>query len=735
MTIATDNNALSDPTKQSGFVERRSRARQGGMSLQMNIVLAFILLLAATISSIIWFAYYKNTSSVLDLTQRFVNRVAEACIDKSIAMFDPVTSSVESTAELVARDEDKGRSGALFPYMVSILGNYPQMQSIYLAFDGDGRFLQAFPIPPGSAKFGANDQPPPPDAAYALRVIDRKNGYTDTWTYVKRDGAVVGQETSNQLNYDPRPRPWYRDALKTKGLILSDLLVYTSNRQPGITAAAPILAPDGRTIGVAAANIATTQISDFLARLDLGPSGLAFLMDEQEQLIAYPDASKTLHQDGLKLSLVKAGDLPDARITDALASFHDEHTKVVRFQTNGLDYLASFTPFPADFGKKWQLVTLVLENDFVGTMKANTRQIVIIGVLLMIVCMAFVALLSHVISKPLKALSWEIEKIQRFDLSGPIVLHSMITEVNRLINSMNMMKRALRTFGMFVPRDLVRELVASGRPIELGGHDRTLTVMFTDVAGFTGISEKMEPTALLLHVSRHLAAISDCVAEQHGTVDKYIGDAVMAFWGAPTWVEDHALLGCIAALRGIHRQEELNQEWRQLDLPEMFVRIGLHTSSVIVGNIGTTARMSYTVMGDGVNVASRLEGVNKVYGTHICLSESVLLSAGPAVLARPLDKVAVKGRQAGEVVYELLAIKNGPEDLLPTPHHMRLCDLTNAAFAAYLAQDWQRAQDLYQELAAFAPDDLVPAIFIERCRHYQDEPPLNWDGVYVLKSK
>ena len=717
------------------FKERRSRARRHGMTLQMNIVLAFILLLAATISSIIWFAYYKNTSSVLDLTQRFVNRVAESCIDKSIAMFDPVTSSVESTAELVARDEDQGRSGALFPYLVSILSNYPQMQSIYLAFDTDGRFLQAFPIPPGTTKFGANDQPPPPGAAYALRVIDRRQGYSDVWTYVKRDGTAVGRETSNQLNYDHRPRPWYRDALKTKKLILSDLLVYTSNRQPGITAAAPIFAPDGSTIGVAAANIATNQISDFLAHLDLGPSGVAFLMDEQEQLIAYPDASKTLHQDGLNLSLVKAGNLGEARISDALAAYHSDHSNVVRFQTGGLDYLASFTPFPADFGKKWMLVTVVLENDFVGTMKANTRQIVVIGVALMMVCMLFVALLSHVISKPLKALSWEIEKIQRFDLAGPIVLHSQISEVNGLINSMNMMKRALRTFGMFVPRDLVRELVASGRPIELGGQDRTLTVMFTDVAGFTGISEKMEPSELLVHISRHLSAISDCVAEQHGTVDKYIGDAVMAFWGAPTWLEDHALHACIAALRSLHHQEELNREWRQLGLPEMFVRIGLHTSPVIVGNIGTTARMSYTVMGDGVNVASRLEGVNKVYGTHICLSESVLLSAGPLVLARPLDKVAVKGRQAGEVVYELLAVTEGAVDLLPSFNQTRQCELTKAAFAAYLAQDWQRAIDLYQELATVAPNDQVPAIFMERCRHYQAEPPQDWDGVYVLKSK
>ena len=729
----TSNNPV--PPGEPGFVERRSRARIRGMSLQVNILFTFVLLLASTISGIIWFAYYKNTVSILDLTERFVQRVAVSCIDSSIALFNPVTDTVTSTTELVVRDEAKARDGDLFPYMISLLVNNPQMQSFYVAFEQDGRFLQAFPVPANATKFGANNQPPPPGAQFALRVIDRSTGYSDVWTYVTQDGTVLGRETSNQLNYDPRPRPWYQDALKTHKLILSDLLVYTSNRQPGVTAAAPIFAKDGRAIGVAAANIATNQISDFLAHLDLGPSGLALMVDENEQIIAFPDASKTLHQDGLKLSLVKATEMDDPRIADAFAAYHQDRAPLVHFKSGNHSYLASFTQFPAEFGKNWQLVAIVLENDFVGTMKANTRDIVGVGIFLMILCIICVGFLSHWITKPLRSLSGEIQKIQRFDLVGPIALHSMISEVNELIHSMNMMKRALRTFGMFVPRDLVRELVASGRPIELGGQDRTLTVMFTDVADFTSISERMEPGDLLVHVSRHLAAISDCVAEQHGTVDKYIGDAVMAFWGAPMWIDDHARNACTAALKAKLRQNQMNREWMELGLPEMYVRIGLHTSSVIVGNIGTTARMSYTAMGDGVNVASRLEGVNKVYGTQICISEAVLNSAGPGILARPLDKVAVKGRQTGELVYELMAMQDGPPELLPTPDQMVLTQLTGNAFAAYQAQDWQKAIELYGKLAEFAPADKLPAIFIERCQHYLQDPPQDWTGVYALKTK
>ena len=414
---------------------------------------------------------------------------------------------------------------------------------------------------------------------------------------------------------------------------------------------------------------------------------------------------------------------------------HHAPNHVVRFQSSGLNYLASFSPFPARFGKQWTLVSIVLENDFVGTFKANTRDILMVSLALLLLSMVLIAFLSHWLSKPLSQLSLEIQKIQRFELAEPIVLYSAVSEVNGLINSLNMMKRALRTFGMFVPRDLVRELVSSGRPIELGGSDRELTVMFTDIADFSALSERMPHGELLVHVSRHLAAISECVGEENGTVDKYIGDAVMAFWGAPSPLDDHAVRGCVAALKAKYIQDQMNAEWLRNGLPALYIRIGLHTSQVIVGNIGSVQRMSYTAVGDGVNVASRLEGVNKVYGTQICISQSVLDATGGQFVVRPLDKVAVKGRLAGETVYELVGMVNGPAHLLCTSQQMETCRLTQQAFAAYQAQDWQQAIQLYQQLAQLDAKDKVPTLFMERCRQYQAVPPQNWDGVYKLESK
>ena len=719
------------------FVERRARPRGRGISLRPSIVTAFATLFAVAIMTVVAFAYYRNAASVIDLTERFVARVAVSGINRTMALLDPVASNVEASAQLAATDEAEARDGRLFPYMMSLLDSTPQLQSIYYAFDSDGRFLQAFPVPPGTQRFGANNAAPPFGAEYALRVISRTAGtYSDVWTYVRRDGSVVGRETSNNLNYDPRPRPWYKDAVAKRGLIWSDLLVYTSNRQPGLTAAYPIFAADGRVIGVAAANVAVSELSEFLGSLDIGSSGVALVVDELGQLIAYPDAAKTVRQDGLALSLVTAAELGEAKIADSFAAYRDRPAALIHLESGGKRYLASFTGFPPKFGKKWLLAIIVQEDDFVGALKDNNRRIVAVGLAMMVLCIFGVSLLSGWITRPITQLGLEIQKIQRFDLAEPIALYAMVREVSTLIHALNMMKRALRTFGMFVPRDLVRELVASGRPIELGGQDRTLTVLFTDIADFTSLSERMPPGELLLHLSRHLEAVSDCVMEEFGTVDKYIGDAVMAFWGAPTWREDHALRACVAALKMKRRQAEMNLGWAAQGLPTLHMRVGIHSAEVIVGNIGSAQRMSYTVVGDGVNLASRIEGVNKAYGTQICVSHQVVAAIGDHILARPLDVVAVKGRKKGEKIYELMALAAGPEELLASTAQRDLCRATEMAFAAYQERRWDDAETLYRRLKDVAPEDCLADLFIARCRDYQTAPPpVDWSGIQEMTSK
>ena len=217
----------------------------------------------------------------------------------------------------------------------------------------------------------------------------------------------------------------------------------------------------------------------------------------------------------------------------------------------------------------------------------------------------------------------------------------------------------------------------------------------------------MPSQELLLRVSAYLEVVTKAVNEEAGTIDKFIGDGVMAFWGAPALLDDHAMRACFAALRIRQGMKALNARWQEEGLKPLNIRIGIHSDAVLVGNIGSKERMSYTVMGDGVNVAARLEGINKEYGTRICISHAVFKEAGERLCVRPIDDVTVKGRRSRIPIYELLgAIGLGPEFELDAAS-ARLCKLTRAAYEALVAEDFALALERYQEVLAEYPGDPV----------------------------
>jgi adenylate cyclase len=197
----------------------------------------------------------------------------------------------------------------------------------------------------------------------------------------------------------------------------------------------------------------------------------------------------------------------------------------------------------------------------------------------------------------------------------------------------------------------------------------------------------------------------------------------MAFWGAPALRDDHAYRACVAAIKAQRRMEALNAAWTAEHKPALQMRVGIHSDIVLVGNVGSAERLSYTVFGDGVNIAARLEGVNKDFGTWICVSHSVFREAGERLWLRPIDQVTVKGRRGDLVVYELLGIRNDGPEVAASPEQERLCRLTAAAFEAYAAQDWTVAAARYEETMAAFPDDPVARFMHARCRESADEKP------------
>jgi adenylate cyclase len=219
-------------------------------------------------------------------------------------------------------------------------------------------------------------------------------------------------------------------------------------------------------------------------------------------------------------------------------------------------------------------------------------------------------------------------------------------------------KRYIRqTFSKFVSKSVVDDLLKNPEKLKLGGEKKILTVLFSDIRGFTTISEKMTPEALVEHLNEYLQAMTEIVLHDDGTLDKYVGDEIMAFWGAPVPQEDHAFLACKAAVKMMEDLHKLNEKWRQMGKPELNIGIGLNTGDMVVGNMGSSSRMDYTLMGDNVNLGARLEGTNKIYGTNIIISESTYEYVKDRVFARELDLIRVKGKQQPVKIFELIDIK------------------------------------------------------------------------------
>ncbi len=291
-------------------------------------------------------------------------------------------------------------------------------------------------------------------------------------------------------------------------------------------------------------------------------------------------------------------------------------------------------------------------------------------------------------------------------------------------------KRWLRqAFGRYVSPTLVEAITAHPERLQLGGEELEVTILFSDLEGFTSLSEDMAPQALINLLNEYFTPMTRIILDHQGTLDKFMGDAIMALWGAPWPLPDHAGRACRAALAMQAALRDLQADWRRRGLPPLTARIGLHSGLVVAGNVGSRERFNYTVIGDTVNLASRLEGVNKLYGTNILLSDTTYRLASDHLLVRELDQVQVKGRIHPVTLYELLG-------LVPPAGTLAWLERFAQGREAYLQRRWGRAADLFQEVLLLQPDDAATRVYLQRCRRYREQPPPpEWDGVHHLESK
>jgi adenylate cyclase len=293
-------------------------------------------------------------------------------------------------------------------------------------------------------------------------------------------------------------------------------------------------------------------------------------------------------------------------------------------------------------------------------------------------------------------------------------------------------QRALKgAMSQYLSPDVMEEVIRDPGGIKLGGDKREMTVMFSDIRGFTTLSETLEPDQLVHLLNRYLTRMSDVIFKHQGTVDKYMGDAIMAFWGAPRSQPDHARLACSTAMEMVQELELLNKEFHQEGIPPLHMGVGLNTGPMAVGNMGSERRFDYTVMGDAVNLGSRLEGLNKEYGTSVIASEATLANAGDQLRSRFLDLVAVQGKREPAEVFELFSA-NGPAD----PARDEMLKAYTAGVECYRRRNFEFALEHFKTALKRDPDDRPSQLYRDRCIELlANPPPAEWDGVFVMTHK
>jgi class 3 adenylate cyclase len=319
--------------------------------------------------------------------------------------------------------------------------------------------------------------------------------------------------------------------------------------------------------------------------------------------------------------------------------------------------------------------------------------------------------ISQRICHPLLLLEEDMVRMQRFDISEDIHVNSRITEIINMENAINNMKNGLRSFKKYVPAELVGELITLHKVAALGAEKRQLTVFFCDIRDFSSLSERLPPEALAKLMGIYFDGMTKIILRHQGTVDKYIGDSIMAFWGAPRACDNQAVQACLATLECQKFVAELAGQYRTHGLETFTTRFGLNTGDAIVGNFGYEERLNYTAMGDSVNVASRLEGLNKEYGTTVLISESTYLQAKHVIEARVLDRVVLKGKLTGVTIFELLGGNGSLSDEEKT-----VLAQYNQGMEVFFSGHLGAAREIFTDLCQQHPDDRFAKAMLKRCQ-------------------
>jgi len=619
-------------------------------------VMAFIVALATLLIAI-------QLRSLRWATQEAASAYMDATSTKALGRLQGELSTISSlvhvlaTSSSVADSNERSETGRAIPLFKAALQELPQMDSIYAGFE-NGAWLQVRRISDLSEEQRERLRAPM-NADIAINLI-RPTAEGDLpmrRLFQDKQGNDIDEIDMWNYGYDARKRSWYATTMQTDRPYVSAPYLSFSIGAPVITVSAPLR---GKVPGVLAADLKLDTFSDFVQAQRPGQHGTVMIFDQAGSIIAHPqfgDFVTSAMTHPARSALPKIDEINSGMMASVLRSSYNRDHNEGRIQDeNGQGYLFRLTKFALGDRYHGSMLLLAAQDDFVQNVRRLQFNGLVLAILVGAAFLPIVWIFGSRMSRSLQGITAQARQLQTLAEPELKPVTSYIKEIHALGNTMNLAQRAIWSFAHFVPKEIVRGLIDNSISTKLGGVKRDLTLVFTDVQSFTSIAESADPDVLMRQTSRYFSALTEAFLAEGGTVDKFIGDAVMVFWNAPNPQPDHVARACRAVLAAKAANERLNTEFEADGLQPFVTRFGIHVGEAVVGNVGSTERMNYTALGNTVNLAARLEGLNKEFGTTILVSEDVYRRVKDLFQFKALDAVVAKGMTKETRVFELTGV-------------------------------------------------------------------------------
>lgn len=680
------------------------------VTLRFSILFVFISLFIITTLLITLITTSRYTKSLNYVAVELMEYASNAVVNELTTKLRPAAIESQFTVDLLERGVLKEDESTLVAYTTVLVKTLPLIVGTYWG-DQQGNFIYSRKENNGTI---------------TTEIYNRKN-IPATRIILNRDknDNIIKKVSSPDLSYDPRKRPWYLKAEQTKKTIWTDIYNFQPIADLGITTASPAF-HNGQLYGVFGIDIDWSYLTLFIKNQKITPNGFSFIVTKAGKLIAHPDKNPFTDSSVKQITNVHAQSIP--LIDSSLDKYLKSGKKKLTFSHtyNDKTYMITYEPIEALSAYGWLVGIVVPQTDFTSDLEKMNIITVSISFIILILGILLVSAIITRIVEPIKSLVEETENIKRFDLEGEVPIQSKIKEIIYLRNAVRSMKIGLKLFQKYIPKVLVRQLIESGEDIRVGGVRKQLAVFFSDIQSFATIAEKTEPNLLMIQMGEYFEELTQIIIKEKGTIDKYIGDSIMAFWGSPLPNEKPCYHAARAALHCQDKLDELNTEWEKQGHARLFTRIGLHTGDAIVGNLGSSERLNYTAIGDTINIASRLENINKNYKTKIIVSDAFYEEIKDKFVLRMIDCVVVKGRTQSGFIYELLS-----DDITKVKFDLVAYKASfDKGFKDYQEQHWNKAINHFKNCLHIFPEDTIAPIYIERCKLFKTVPPKpDWSGI------